>query len=139
MLVGLSINEFAKRSASPGALYVCIGHGLGPSMGFLPGWCLIIAYIFTAIAVLAGSVNYAVILLSMLKLSVPPVVLFGIGTFLVWLVAYKDIQLSTRLMLFLDGGSMVCILLGFAIVFMNHRTALVPAPFILPAAAFRGC
>jgi len=36
MLVGLSINEFAKRSASPGALYVCIGHGLGPSMGLWP-------------------------------------------------------------------------------------------------------
>ena len=77
MLVGLSINEFAKRSASPGALYVCIGHGLGPSIGFLAGWCLIIAYIFTAIAVLAGSVNYALILLSMLHLSVPPVILFA--------------------------------------------------------------
>src|ERR1700722_7219985 len=131
MLVGMSINEFAKRSASPGALYVCIGHGLGPSMGFIAGWCLIIAYIFTAIAVLAGSVNYALILLSMLKLSVPPIVLFGIGTFLVWFVAYRDIQLSTRLMLFLEGGSMALILLVCAIVFLNHGTAFDPAQFKL--------
>ncbi|HWX75994.1 MAG TPA: APC family permease, partial [Candidatus Acidoferrales bacterium] len=138
MLVGLSIAEFAKRSASPGALYVCIGHGLGPSMGFLAGWCLIIAYIFTAIAVLAGSVNYALILLSMLKLSVPPVVLFAIGTFLVWLVAYRDIQLSTRLMLFLEGGSMALILLVCAIVFMNRGTAFDPAQFKLEGLSFDG-
>src|ERR1700746_1961533 len=59
MLDGLSINEFATRSASPGALYGCIGHGLGPSMGFLAGWCLIIAYIFTAIAGLGGSGTHA--------------------------------------------------------------------------------
>jgi amino acid transporter len=138
MLVGLSIAEFAKRSASPGALYVCIGHGLGPSMGFLAGWCLIIAYIFTAIAVLAGSVNYALILLSMLKFSVPPVVLFAIGTFLVWLVAYRDIQLSTRLMLFLEGGSMALILLVCAIVFMNHGTAFDPAQLKLDGMSFDG-
>jgi amino acid transporter len=138
MLVGLSINEFAKRSASPGALYVCIGHGLGPSMGFLAGWCLILAYIFTAISVLAGSVNYALILLSMLNVSVPPVFLFAIGTFLVWLVAYKDIQLSTRIMLLLEGGSMALILLVCCIVFIKHGTMVDPAQFKLQGLSFDG-
>jgi amino acid transporter len=138
MLVGLSINEFAKRSASPGALYVCIGHGLGPSMGFVAGWCLILAYIFTAIAVLAGSVNYALILLSMLKISVPPVILFALGTFLVWLVAYKDIQLSTRIMLLLEGGSMALILLVCCIVFIKHGTIVDPAQFKVEGLSFDG-
>jgi amino acid transporter len=138
MLVGLSINEFAKRSASPGALYVCIGHGLGPSMGFIAGWCLILAYIFTAIAVLAGSVNYALILLSMLKVSVPPVILFALGTFLVWLVAYKDIQLSTRIMLLLEGGSMALILLVCCIVFIKHGAIIDPAQFKLEGLSFDG-
>jgi len=138
MLVGMSINEFAKRSASPGALYVCIGHGLGPSMGFIAGWCLIVAYIFTAIAVLAGSVNYALILLNMLHLSVPPVILFAIGTFLVWLVAYKDIQLSTRIMLLLEGGSMILILAVCSIVFMQHRTLIDPAQLKLEGMSFDG-
>jgi amino acid transporter len=138
MLVGMSINEFAKRSASPGALYVCIGHGLGPSMGFIAGWCLILAYIFTAIAVMAGSVNYALILLNMLHLSVPPVVLFAIGTFLVWLVAYKDIQLSTRIMLLLEGGSMVLILLVGSIVLIKHGVFIDPAQFKLEGMSFDG-
>src|SRR5260370_31793087 len=49
MLVGLSINEFAKRSASSRALYVWIGHGVGYSMAFVSGWCLILACFFPAI------------------------------------------------------------------------------------------
>jgi amino acid transporter len=138
MLVGMSINEFAKRSASPGALYVCIGHGLGPSMGFIAGWCLILAYVFTAIAVLAGSVNYALILLSMTHLSVPPVILFAIGTFLAWLVAYKDIQLSTRIMLLLEASSMALILLVGAIVLMKHGTLIDPAQFKVEGVSFDG-
>jgi amino acid transporter len=138
MLVGISINEFAKRSASPGALYVCIGHGLGPTIGFIAGWCLILAYVFTAIAVLAGSVNYALILLSMMHLSVPPVILFAIGTFLAWLVAYKDIQLSTRIMLLLEGGSMALILLVGAIVLMKHGTLVDPGQFKLEGVSFDG-
>jgi amino acid transporter len=138
MLVGMSINEFAKRSASPGALYVCIGHGLGPSMGFIAGWCLILAYVFTAIAVLAGSVNYVLILLSMMHLSVPPVILFVIGTFLAWLVAYKDIQLSTRIMLLLEASSMALILLVGAIVLMKHGTLIDPAQFKVEGVSFDG-
>jgi amino acid transporter len=136
ILVGMSINEFAKRSASPGALYVCIGHGLGPSMGFIAGWCLILAYIFTAISVGAGAVNYAIILLAMMGLSVPPVFLFGIATFLAWLVAYKDIKLSTRIMLLLEGGSMALILLVCAIVFLKHGTFIDPSQLKLDGLTF---
>ena len=138
MLVGMSINEFAKRSASPGALYVCVGHGLGPSTGFIAGWCLILAYIFTAISVLAGSVNYAVILLGMLHLSVPPVILFALGTFLLWFIAYKDIQLSTRLMLLLEGGSMALILLICTIVLIQHGTLVDTAQLKLDGLSFDG-
>jgi amino acid transporter len=138
MLVGLSITEFAKRSASPGALYVCIGHGLGPSMGFIAGWCLILAYIFTAISVLAGAVNYAIILLGMLNLSVPPVILFAIGTFLAWFIAYKDIKLSTRLMLLLEAGSMALILLVCAVVFFKRGTVVDPAQLKLEGLSFDG-
>jgi amino acid transporter len=83
-------------------------------------------------------VNYALILLGMLHLSVPPVILFAIGTFLVWFVAYKDIQLSTRLMLLLEGGSMVLILLVCAIVFMNHGTVFDASQFKLEGVSFDG-
>src|SRR5258707_13532931 len=42
MLVGLSTNEFAKGSASPGALYVLIGTGLCTSMGLIDGGCVML-------------------------------------------------------------------------------------------------
>src|SRR5258708_39517821 len=74
----------------------------------------------------------------MLYLSVPPVFLFAIGTFLVWLVAYKDIQLSTRIMLLLEGGSMALILIVCSIVFMQHGTAIDPAQLKLEGMSFDG-
>src|SRR5580698_6109301 len=79
VLVGLNINQFAKRSASPGSLYSFVSQGLGMKVGFVAGWCLIVAYIFTAMSVLAGSVNYAILLLQMIHINIPAWVLFGIG------------------------------------------------------------
>lgn len=37
LFVSLSINQFARRSASPGSLYTCIVKGLGPAAGALSG------------------------------------------------------------------------------------------------------
>ncbi len=114
VLVGLNINQFAKRSASPGSLYSFITRGLGMNAGFLAGWCLILAYLFTGMAVLAGSVNYAVILLGMIGISsksfLLPLFIYGIGCVVAWYIAYRDIQLSTRLMLVLEAISMLVIL-----------------------------
>ena len=138
MLVGLNINQFAKRSASPGSLYSYIARGLGANAGFMAGWCLIVAYLFTGMAVLAGSVNYAIILLGMLHLSVPPWLLFGLGAFLAWLVAYKDIQLSTRLMLVLEVVSMVLILVLGAIVLWKHGSIVDMSQIKLQGMNFDG-
>jgi amino acid transporter len=124
MLVGLSVNQFAKRSASPGALFTYIGQGLGPSLGFVSGWCLILAYILTGAAVLSGSVSYAAALLEMVHLSVHPIVLYAIGTILIWLIAYKDIRLSTQLMLILEAVSMALILIVGLVVLLKRGTLI---------------
>ena len=63
VLVGTNINQFTRRSTSPGALYAFVTRGLGVPLGFLCGWCLILAYMLTGMAVMAGSVNYAGLLL----------------------------------------------------------------------------
>jgi amino acid transporter len=125
VLVGMNINQFAKRSASPGSLYSFITRGLGLNAGFLAGWCLILAYLFTGMAVLAGAVNYAVILCGMMGIGAHgyllPLVLFALGCLLAWIIAYRDIQLSTRLMLVLEVVSMLVILtLGAIIMFQKH-------------------
>src|SRR5258708_5015136 len=64
VFAALSINQFASRVASPGSLYVFTGKGLGLSLGVISGWSLIIAYLFTAAAVIGASVNYLMFLSS---------------------------------------------------------------------------
>lgn len=138
ILVGMNINQFARRSASPGSLYSYIGRGLGAPAGFLAGWCLLVAYLFTAMSVLAGAVNYASILLDMAGIHLWPSVLFAVGVLVAWYVAYRDVKLSTKLMLVLEGLSMLLILVLGAIVVMHHGTAYDPAQFNVAAMDFSG-
>src|SRR5262249_10951140 len=59
LFIGACINQFARHSATPGSLYAYVVQGLGPTAGFIVGWGLILAYLTTGIAVVAGSANYA--------------------------------------------------------------------------------
>jgi len=138
MLVGTNINQFASRSATPGSLYSFVTRGLGVNLGFLSGWCLILAYLLTGMAVLAGAVNYAGLLLDMLHLHTAPLALFASGSFGVWLIAYKDIKLSTRVMLVLEAVSMALILILGVIVVSRHASILDRSQFNFTAMNFAG-
>ncbi len=63
LVLSFNINAFATRSASPGALYSFAGQGLGAFWGTIAGWSLVIAYLFTAGAVVEGAVNYVLVFL----------------------------------------------------------------------------
>lgn len=116
--VGMNINQFARRSAAPGSLYMYIATGLGPMAGVITGWALMLAYIFTAIAVSSGFVNSGQVLLAPLAIVPSPIFLLAICIGLAWYVAYKDIQLSTVLMLLLEVASVgTIVLLGIIILF----------------------
>ena len=41
LFVVACLNQFARRSASPGSMYAYTGRGLGPTSGVLSGWTLI--------------------------------------------------------------------------------------------------
>ena len=127
--VAANINQFARRSATPGSLYTYVSRGLGTPMGFLAGWCLLLAYVLTGAAVLAGAVNYAGLLLDQAHAHTPPVVLFAVGAGLAGLIAYRDVQLSTRLMLALELLSMALILVLGAIVMRHRGSGWDPAQF----------
>jgi amino acid transporter len=118
VFVGININQFARRSASPGSLYAYIARGLGPTAGVITGWSLILAYWLTAMAVACGFVNYCEVLLQPIGLNISPVFLLAICIGIAWYVAYKDIQLSTVLMLALEVASVtLIIILGLIILF----------------------
>ncbi len=121
LLVASSINQFARRSASPGSFYSYIITGLGPFWGAVTGWALLIAYIGCAAAVTTGFSNYAnVFLSSLFGFKVPAVLLIGVSVFGAWYVAYKDIKLSARLSLALEFASVSLILLLVGVTLYRH-------------------
>jgi amino acid transporter len=107
LLVASSINQFARRSASPGSFYSYIITGLGPFWGAVTGWALLIAYIGCASAVTSGFSNYANVFLGSVfhGFKLPGALLIGLSVLLAWYVAYKDIKLSARLSLALEFAS----------------------------------
>ena len=120
MFVGMNINQFARRTASPGSLYAYIAKGLGSTMGVLSGWGLVLAYLFTAMAVLCGFANYTNVLLSPTGIQFSPLFLYAICTGIAWYFAYKDIQLSTMLMLAIEGFS-VGLILVLAVIILSAK------------------
>ncbi len=121
LLVASSINQFARRSASPGSFYSYIITGLGPIWGAVTGWALLIAYIGCASAVTSGFSNYSnVFLKNVFGFQVPAVILIGVSVLAAWYVAYKDIKLSARLSLALEFASVSLILLLVGVTLYRH-------------------
>jgi amino acid transporter len=118
VFVGMNINQFAQQSAAPGSLYMYIARGLGPMAGVITGWALMLAYLLTAIAVASGFANYGEVLLAPLGIAPSPIFLIAICVGVAWYIAYRDIQLSTVLMLLLEIVSVsMIILLGIIVLF----------------------
>ncbi|MBW4444716.1 MAG: APC family permease [Plectolyngbya sp. WJT66-NPBG17] len=124
VFISLNINQFARRSASPGSLYTYIAKGLGVSAGVLCGWGLILAYLFTGMAVLCGFANFGQILLAHLGIQTHVLTLLALGTTIAWYAAYKDIQLSAKAMLWLEGLSIGLIALLGGIIWAHRGFAI---------------
>jgi len=114
MFVAYNVNQFAKRSASPGSLYLFVSQGLGPTWGVLSGWSAVISYLIVGGSVLAGLANYAVVLAHDAGLTkadtLVTVVAMGIAAWLAWFVAYRDVKLSAQFMLFIEFAIVTLIL-----------------------------
>jgi len=138
LFVALSLNQFAKRSTSAGSMYAYTVMGLGTTAGNLSGWCLVWAYLFIATAGMTGFTIFASTLLGMMGIQVPHLLLFATCAFTICLLAYKDIQLSSILMLLLEGVSVALILMLCAVVLFGQKSMIDPAQIKLQGASFSG-
>ncbi len=106
VLVALNVNVFAKRVASPGSIFHFVTLGMGPAWGAVTGWSLVIAYFFSAAAVLSGSVHYFEVFLGeVLGWSASLGNSLGLAAVLIgviWYFNYHDIKLSTRTLLIVE-------------------------------------
>lgn len=103
VFVSININQFASRSASPGSFYSYIVTGLGPTAGVVCGWSLVLAYLFTGMSVLCGFAQFSGFFLGHLGIHPASITLLALGAGIAWYAAYKDIQLSAMMMLWLEG------------------------------------
>jgi amino acid transporter len=121
LFVAFNLNHFARRSTSAGSMYAYTSRGLGPTAGGVAGWCLIWAYLFIGIAGITGFTNFADILLNMIGIHhLKLTALFAVCAAVAWYISYKDIQVSTILMLVLEAVSVALILVLSFIVLFKH-------------------
>jgi amino acid transporter len=125
VLVSRNINQFARRSASPGSLYSYIARGLSPTAGVLGGWALLFAYTLTGMSTLCGFALVANVLLKQWSgAQVPVLGLFAVGVLGSFYVAFRDIQLSAKMMLVFEGLSILFVLLLCGVIWSRHGFAL---------------
>lgn len=120
LLISVCISQFAKRSATPGSLYAYATQALGPGAGFTVGWALILAYLTTGIAVIAGAGNYAADLLKSSGIGVSPYVVYALCALGIFFIAFKDVSLSARVMLAIEGAS-VAFIFVVAMIAMSKK------------------
>ena len=129
LFVAYNLNQFAKRSTGSGSMYSYICRGLGVTGGAIGGWSLIWAYLGISVAGATGFAVFADTLLGMVGLHVSPIVLFAVCVGISWYCAWKNVQLSALLMLFLEGISITLILILCAIVLSQHHFVVDKAQF----------
>lgn len=138
VFVGLNINQFARRSATPGSLYSYTTQGMGPLAGFMAGWGLLVAYLATGIGMVFGFTIFAQGLLGAAGIEVPTYVLFALDAAVIWFFAYRDISLSAKAMLAIELASMGVILALAAVVLWKSPVKFDASQLTLQGISFDG-
>ncbi|HSY91293.1 MAG TPA: APC family permease, partial [Candidatus Binatus sp.] len=120
-LVGLCIARYARHSASPGSLYTYASMTLPPWLSATVAWSLLLAYVATGSSVIGGFYHYANLLLRdatghVFSTVVLSVVVTGVS---IW-IAYRDVKISARLMLWIEAASVSVIVIVIALLLFRH-------------------
>jgi amino acid transporter len=125
LLVALCIGKFARYSASPGSLYTYASMILPPSLGATAAWSLLLAYIATGASVIGGFYHYANLLVKDATGHGASTVVLALlaAAISVW-IAWRDVQISAKLMLWFEAISVAFIVIVVALVLMRHGWSL---------------
>ncbi len=120
-LVALCIARFARHSASPGSLYTYASTILPPWLSATVAWSLLLAYVATGSSVIGGFYHYANLLLHdatghVFSASILALLVTAVS---MW-IAYRDVKISARLMLWIEAASVTVIVIVVALVLFHH-------------------
>jgi amino acid transporter len=120
-LVALCIARYARLSASPGSLYTYASTTLPPWLSATVAWSLLLAYVATGSSVIGGFYHYANLLLRDATGHVFPAVLLSllVTSVSIW-IAWRDVKISARLMLWIEAVSVSVIVIVVALLLFRH-------------------
>lgn len=141
-LVCFCVSRFAHYTASAGALATYAEAGLGRRAGLITGWAYVIAMMYGVAGAAPSAAYYADVFISEITGTPSSVLRGAILTALVilvsWLISFRDIKLSTKIMLTVELLTLVAVIAIVALA-MTRSGALVDAPQLrLEGARFAG-
>ncbi|HME12108.1 MAG TPA: APC family permease [Candidatus Acidoferrum sp.] len=121
LLVALCIAQFARYSSSPGSLYTYANEILPPWLGATAAWSLLLAYAATASSVIGGFFHYANLLVQDVTGHLTSTVFLALlVTAVSMFIAWRDVKVSARMMLWLEGSSVAVIIFVVVLVLFRH-------------------
>jgi amino acid transporter len=121
LLVALCIAQYARVSASPGSLYTYAAKVLPSWLSAAVAWSLLLAYVATGSSVIGGFYQYANLLLhDATGHAVSTVALALLVTALSIWIAYRDVKISARLMLWIEAVSVTVIVVVVCLLLVRH-------------------
>lgn len=123
LLIAFCISRFARHSSCSGSIYTYATSSLPPWASGLAGWALLLAYVATGASVAGGFINYAdVMLQEVTGFSISTVLLALICVLLATWIAYRDVQISARMMLWMEAISVAAI--SIVLVLLLRRNGI---------------
>jgi amino acid transporter len=123
LLMALCINRFARYTSCSGSLYTYATSSLPPVVSAIAGWAMLIAYVATGASVAGGFIIYTNEFIGKVfhhpaNTVLLALVCVGGATF----IAYRDVQVSARLMLWIEATAVAMI--GTVLVLLLWRNGL---------------
>jgi len=121
LLVAFCIARFARHSASPGSLYTYACETLPPWLSAAVAWSLLLAYVATGASVIGGFYHYANILIHEASGHVVSTVLLAliVTGASIW-IAWRDVKISARVMLWIEATSVSVIVVVVVLLLARH-------------------
>jgi amino acid transporter len=116
-LVAVTFIQFNKQFTNSGSVYYFTGVSLGPKMGFLSGWALLLTYIMFTIASIGEVGAFAQSFFSILNIKMDWFPISLVSTLLIGIFAFADVKIGTRALLILEGISVLFILILVFVIF----------------------
>ncbi len=138
LVIALNLNVFARSTASAGSLSEFVSLGLGQRGRTITAWALLLAYLSASIATLSACSGYLLSVLTAIDLHLSPVLLGVVLGLVCCTFSFREIQLSTKVMLMLEMLSVLLIILLCLGILVREGLVMDLSQFTLKGVSFSG-